>query len=154
MDEIDRAIIRHLQQDGRLSNLALAERVNLTPAPCLRRVRRLEDQGVIRGYQAVVEPVALDQGFTVILEIDLAVYDRESVDNFETTMTGFAEVTELHRLFGTPDYYAHIATADLTAYESFLTEQVLTIPGIARVSSRFPMKKLKSPASAFGPDVA
>ncbi|MFO6453459.1 MULTISPECIES: Lrp/AsnC family transcriptional regulator [unclassified Aeromicrobium] len=144
LDGLDHAIIDNLRSDGRMSNVALADRVGLTPAPCLRRVQRLEAEGVIRGYQAIVSPDALGQGFEVFLDIDLTDFARGSIDAFETSMTGFAEVIELHRLFGTPDYHARIATADTAAYEAFLTDHVLTIPGISRVSSRFAMKTLKS----------
>lgn len=144
LDSLDNAIIDNLRADGRLSNVALAGRVGLTPAPCLRRVQRLEAEGVIRGYQAIVNPEALGQGFEVFLDIDLTDFARGSIDAFETAMMGFVEVIELHRLFGTPDYHARVATADTTAYEAFLTNHVLTIPGISRVSSRFAMKTLKS----------
>lgn len=144
LDALDHAIIRNLRADGRLTNVALAERVGLTPAPCLRRVHRLEAEGAIRGYQAVVNPEALGQGFEVFLEIDLTDFARGSIDAFEAAMAGFEEVVELHRLFGTPDYLARVATSGTEAYEAFLTNHVLTIPGISRVSSRFAMKTLKS----------
>lgn len=144
LDGIDRAIIDRLRSDGRLTNVALADRVGLTPAPCLRRVQRLEAEGVIRGYQAVVDPVALGQGFEVFLDIDLTDFARGSIEAFETAMTDFDEVIELHRLFGSPDYIVRVATVDTAAYETFLTDHVLTIPGISRVSSRFAMKTLKS----------
>lgn len=143
MDRIDRAIIDALRRDGRISNVDLAEQVNLTPGPCLRRVQRLEADRVIRGYHAEIAPEALGRGFEVFLDVELTTFDRESVYGFEHAMAAFEEVTELHRLFGSPDYFVRIAVADLTAYEAFLTEQVLTIPGIQKVSSRFTMKTVK-----------
>ncbi len=145
LDETDRAIIDHLRRDGRASNVSLAEAVHLTPGPCLRRVQRLEAEGVIQGYAAQIDPAALGQGFEVILDVELAAYDRATVDGFETRMAGFDEVVELYRLFGSPDYYVRVAVADLETYERFLTEQVMTNPGISKVSSRFAMKVLKSP---------
>lgn len=148
LDDIDRAIIAHLREDGRLSNVALAEKVHLTPGPCLRRVQRLETEGVILGYTAQVNPSALDQGFEVILDVELTAYDRATVEGFESTLRGFDEVVELYRLFGAPDYFVRVAVADLEAYEHFLTEQVITIPGVSRISSRFAMKVLKSPRPA------
>ncbi|EFV14705.2 Lrp/AsnC family transcriptional regulator [Segniliparus rugosus] len=144
LDSTDRAIISHLQEDGRLSNVALADRVHLTPGPCLRRVQRLEADGVILGYRAVVDPSALDQGFEVMLEVALTVFDRASVEEFEATMAGFPEVLELYRLFGSPDYFVRVATKDLAAYEAFLTNRVMTIPSVQKLSSRFAMKVLKS----------
>jgi len=144
LDDVDRAIIDHLRQDGRLSNVALADRVHLTPGPCLRRVERLEAEGVILGYSADVAPEALGQSFEVILEVELTVYDAGTIAHFEATMAAFDEVVELYRLFGSPDYFIRVAVADLPAYERFLTEEVITIPGIAKVFSRFAMKVLKS----------
>jgi DNA-binding Lrp family transcriptional regulator len=146
LDDVDRAIIDHLRADGRLSNVALAELVHLTPGPCLRRVQRLEAEGVLRGYSAQVDPAALGEGFEVILDVELTVYDLATVERFETTMVGFDEVVELYRLFGSPDYFVRVAVADLEAYEHFLTQQVITIPGISTVHSRFAMKVLKSRA--------
>lgn len=144
IDRIDRAIVDELSRDGRLSNVALAEKVHLTPGPCLRRVQRLEAEGIIRGYRAEIDPGALDRGFVVMVDLDLAVYDRATVANFEETAAGYPEVIELHRLFGTPDYFLRIAVADLPAYEQFLMEKIQTIPGISKVHSRFAMKVVKS----------
>ncbi|WP_172805645.1 Lrp/AsnC family transcriptional regulator [Brachybacterium avium] len=148
LDDIDRAIIDHLRTDGRLSNVALAEKVHLTPGPCLRRVQRLEAEGVILGYTAQVDPAALDQGFAVFLDVELTAYDRGTVEGFESSMRAFTEVVELYRLFGAPDYFVRVAVADLEAYEHFLTEQVITLPGVSRVASRFAMKVLKSQGPA------
>lgn len=144
LDDVDRAILEHLHADGRLSNVALADRVHLTPGPCLRRVQRLEADGVILGYAAQVSPAALGRAFEVILDVDLTAYDRGTVEHFETTVAAFDEVIELNRLFGSPDYFVRVAVSDLEAYEHFLTEQIITIPGVSKISSRFTMKVLKS----------
>ncbi len=144
MDDIDYAIIHELARDARIPNTTLADRVGLTPGPCLRRVQRLEADGVIRGYHADLDPAAVGQGFEVLIEIELTDFSRESVDVFETTMSAHPEVIELYRLFGSPDYFARVAVADLAAYDAFHVDKVLTIPGIQRVSSRFPMRILKS----------
>lgn len=144
LDDVDRAILEHLREDGRLSNVALADSVHLTPGPCLRRVQRLESDGVILGYAAQVSPEALGRAFEVILDVDLTAYDRGTVEHFETTVAAFDEVIELNRLFGSPDYFVRVAVSDLEAYEHFLTEQIITIPGVSKISSRFTMKVLKS----------
>ena len=144
MDATDRAIIDVLRQDGRISNVALADRVNLTPGPCLRRVQKLEADGVIVGYRAEVDPAAVGQGFEILLDVELTNFDRGSVDRFEGTMAMYDEVLELYRMFGAPDYFIRVAVADLPAYEAFLTDRVMTIPGVLKVSSRFPMKRIKS----------
>ena len=143
MDDIDRAIIAELMADGRISNVELADRVRLTPAPCLRRVQRLEAEGVITGYRAVVDPAAIGRGFEVIIDVTIT-NDLESVSAFENRMAEREEVVEVHRLFGMPDYFVRVAVADVVAYERFLTEHVLPLPGIQKVTSRFTMKTIKA----------
>jgi DNA-binding Lrp family transcriptional regulator len=83
------------------------------------------------------------RAFEVILDVELTNFDRKSVDRFENTMAAFDEVTEMHRLFGSPDYFMRVKVADLPAYEAFLSDRVMTIPGIQKVSSRFTMKAIK-----------
>ncbi|NEW36909.1 Lrp/AsnC family transcriptional regulator, partial [Nocardia cyriacigeorgica] len=117
MDSLDRAIIAELESDGRLTNVELAGRVGLTPGPCLRRVQRLEADGVIRGYRAVIDPGSIGRSFEVLLDLTLEGQDATTVARFEETMTGLDEVRELRRLFGTPDYFARVAVEDLDAYE-------------------------------------
>lgn len=143
MDDLDRAIIELLQGEGRLSNQDLAARVGLTPAPCLRRVRRLEAEGVITGYSAVVDPGALGRGFEVIIHADLVAKDLATVEAFEERVAAMEEVAELRRMFGIPDYLLRVQVADLPAYERWLTTQLMGDPAIARVDSRITMKLLK-----------
>lgn len=143
MDKLDRAIIAELERDGRISNVDLAARVGLTTGPCLRRVQRLEAAGVIRGYRAVIDPSAMGRGFEVLLDIDLQAQDAATVERFESTLAAAAEVTELRRLFGKPDYFVRVAVADLAAYETFLSNDIMTIPGVGRLHSRFAMKNIK-----------
>ena len=143
MDSLDRAILDQLQQDGRLTNQDLASRVGLTPAPCLRRVRRLEADGVITGYTATVDPAALGRGFEVIIHAELVAKDLPTVESFEQRLAAMDEVAELRRMFGIPDYVIRVQTADAEAYERWLTTQLLGDPAIARVDSRITMKLLK-----------
>jgi DNA-binding Lrp family transcriptional regulator len=143
VDDLDRAIIELLQREGRLSNQDLAARVGLTPAPCLRRVRRLEAEGVITGYAAVVDPAALGRGFEVIIHADLVAKDLATVEAFEARVAAMDEVAELRRMFGIPDYLIRVQVADLTAYERWLTTQLMGDPAIARVDSRITMKLIK-----------
>ena len=144
MDKIDRAIIDILRSDARISNVALAEKVNLTPGPCLRRVQKLEADGVLLGYRAAVNPDFDDRAFEILLDIELTDFSRHTVAQFEASMAAFPEVVEIYRLFGQPDYYARVAVRDLPTYERFLSDTLLALPGIQRVSSKFPMKVVKS----------
>jgi DNA-binding Lrp family transcriptional regulator len=143
MDKLDRAIIAELERDGRISNVDLAARVGLTTGPCLRRVQRLEAAGVIRGYRAIIDPAAMGREYEVLLDIDLQAQDAATVERFESTLAAAAEVTELRRLFGKPDYFVRVAVADLAAYETFLSNDIMTIPGVGRLHSRFAMKNIK-----------
>lgn len=143
MDALDRAIISELQIDGRLSNVELAARIGLTPGPCLRRVQRLETEGVIRGYRAIVDPDAIGRGFEVIVNVDLSTQEASAVAAFERDVTALGEVVECRRLFGRPDYFMRIAVADLGTYEVFLTQQIMSLTAIGRVTSHFAMKTLK-----------
>ncbi|MEU6607059.1 Lrp/AsnC family transcriptional regulator [Streptomyces shenzhenensis] len=144
MDGIDRAIIAELERDGRLTNVELAQRVGLTTGPCLRRVQRLEADGVIRGYRAVVDPAAVGRSFEVLIDLSLEAQDAETVRRFEETMARADEVVELRRLFGSPDYFVRVAVADLAGYEAFLSHHVMTIPRIKNVVSHFTMKTVKA----------
>lgn len=144
MDTLDRAIVDQLQVRGRLTNQELADRVGLTPAPCLRRVRRLEAEGVITGYTALVNPAALGRDFEVIIYADLVAKDLATVASFEERLVAMDEVAELRRMFGIPDYFIRVQTADLAAYEQWLSLKLMGDPAIARVDSRLTMKLLKS----------
>lgn len=143
VDTLDRAILDQLRFDGRLSNTTLADRVGLTPAPCLRRVRRLEQDGIITGYRANVDPAAEGRAFEVLINVDLIVKDRATVLAFEDRVAAFHEVLEMRRMFGLPDYQLRVATTDLAAYEAFVTDKLEDTPGIARVDSHLTMKRVK-----------
>jgi DNA-binding Lrp family transcriptional regulator len=143
LDELDRAILFHLQRDGRLTNIELARRVGLTPPPCLRRVRRLEEAGIITGYRAQINPEAMGLGLEVMVSIEVSVSDLKTLEGLEATIVAYPEVVEFRRLFGTPDYYLRVLVADYAAYEAFQTTKIIGIPGVARVISQPTMKKLK-----------
>jgi Lrp/AsnC family leucine-responsive transcriptional regulator len=144
MDRLDRAILRHLQDEGRLSNVELAARVNLSPSPCLRRVRALEERGAIRGYHADIDPAAVDRGFEVIVHAELSLKDRATVEAFEERIAQMDAVIECRRMFGIPDYVIRVAVADAPAYETFYMTQLAELPGLARVNSQFTMKTVKA----------
>ncbi|MFC4035434.1 Lrp/AsnC family transcriptional regulator [Streptomyces polygonati] len=144
MDAIDRSILRELQADGRLTNQELAQRVGLTPSPCLRRVRQLEDDGVIRSYRAVVDPAAVGRGFEVFASVEVR-RDRASVAAFEERLRTIPDVVEAYRLYGAPGSLLRIAVADSDAYERFWTDRLIALPGVTDVNSQMIMKRIKSP---------
>lgn len=145
MDAIDRRIIAELQRDGRLSNVELADRVGLTPAPCLRRVKRLETDGVILGYTAQIDPKAIGRGFDVLVFVDLTRKDRATFEAFEAGVAALTEVIEVRRMFGLPDYLIRVATDSLEAFETFISSKLGDVPGVEKLDSHIPMKLIKSP---------
>ncbi|MFD5126639.1 Lrp/AsnC family transcriptional regulator [Streptomyces olindensis] len=144
LDALDREILFHLRQDGRLSNVELAKRVGLTPPPCLRRVRRLEEAGVITGYRAVIDPGALGRALEVLIDVDIYAQDRRTVEEFETTVASYEEVIEFRRMYGRPDYFLRVAVADHTAYEAFLMGRLSGLPAVLRLESHLTMKTIKA----------
>ncbi|WAL94140.1 Lrp/AsnC family transcriptional regulator [Streptomyces sp. Je 1-369] len=144
MDEIDRSILRELQNDGRLTNQELAARVGLSASPCMRRVRQLELDGVIQGYRAVVSPEAVGRGFEVLVSIEVR-RDRETVEAFEAALQDIPDVIEAYRLFGSPGCLLRIAVADLAAYERLWIERLTTLAGVTEVNSQIIMKRIKEP---------
>jgi DNA-binding Lrp family transcriptional regulator len=145
MDRIDRAILWQLQGDGRLANTELADRVGLSPSPCLRRVRALEEAGIITGYRAVVDPVAVDRGFQVLVHVTMTVGNRASdMTEFEARVAELDEVTECRRMFGDPDYLLWVAVADLATYEKLYMDKLVSLPGVARTSSQLTMRTIKA----------
>ena len=144
MDHIDRHIVRELQADGRLTNQELAQRVGLTPSPCLRRVRQLEQDGVILGYRAIVDPRAVGLGFEVLVSVEVR-RDRETVEAFEAALQELPDVVEAYRLFGSPGCLLRIAVADIDTYERLWIERLTALPGVTEVNSQIVMKRIKEP---------
>jgi Lrp/AsnC family leucine-responsive transcriptional regulator len=144
MDKVDRAILTHLQEDGRLSNVELAERVGLSPSPCLRRVRSLETAGVITGYRAALDPAKVGCGFQVLVHVTMATGDRQAtMEAFEAGVAAIDEVIECRRMFGDPDYLLWVAVADLAAYERLYMGKLVGLPGVARTTSQLTLKTVK-----------
>jgi DNA-binding Lrp family transcriptional regulator len=143
IDDLDRAIIAELRVGGRISNIELGRRVGLTPAPCLRRVRRLEELGVIRGYRADIDPEAEGRGMEIIAFVDISQMTQAAIEEFESGVVQFDEILEARRMFGSPDYLLRVTVPDHHAYEAFITTKLSTVPHIARVVSHQTMKNLK-----------
>src|ERR1700759_1048882 len=143
MDRTAREILSHLQEDGRLSNAELAERIRLSPSATLRRVRNLEASGAIAGYHADIDPAAVGRGFQVTVHATLLLRNRETIEACEAAVAVLDEVVECQRMFGDPDYLIRVAVADAQAYERFLINTFADLPGLARMTSQFTMKTIK-----------
>jgi DNA-binding Lrp family transcriptional regulator len=144
VDSVDREIMFHLAKDGRLTNVELAKRVGLTPPPCLRRVKRLEEVGAISGYRAVIAPEALGRELEVLVDIEIYANDRKTVEEFEDTVAAYDEVVEFRRMYGRPDYFVRVAVAGHADYESFVTDKLMPLPAVQRIDSHLTMKEIKT----------
>lgn len=143
LDDIDRLILRELQSDGRLSNQDLADRVGLSPSPCLRRVRMLEAAGVIAGYRAVVAPKAVDLAITAFVRLRLASHEGSTVDAVEARLREIPHIVEAHLLAGDWDYLVRIVTPSFEDYERLLREHVRAIPSLAAIDTTFAFAETK-----------
>lgn len=137
MDKKDFQILHQLQLDARLSNHELAQRVNLSPSPCLRRVRQLEQSGVIRGYTAIVDQQAFGLPITVFIRIALERHDTATVGEFERRIREIDEIMDCFLMTGQRDYLLRVVASSLEGYERFIREVIHTIPGIASIDTSF-----------------
>lgn len=143
LDSIDRAILRVLQKEGRIQNVELAERVGLSPSPCLRRVRLLEEAGVIERYVAVVDPARVDLALQVFARVWLTGQDEETVVPFVEAVRKLPQVVECHLMAGDCDFILKVVAADLDAYRRFQIEHLGRIKGVRNIKTEIPMQKVK-----------
>ena len=146
LDAIDRKILDALQADGRISNVDLAARVHLSAPQCLRRMRALEERGVIRGYRALASPQHLGLGVVayVHLNIDADAFGR--VREIEQTIRAFPQILECHTVSGDYDYLLKVVARDLKSLSQFLTDRLMQTPGVADVRSMICLEEIKAPA--------
>ncbi|CTQ52119.1 Leucine-responsive regulatory protein [Roseibium album] len=146
MDAKDRQIIRALQADGRMTNQDLADHVNLSPSPCLRRLRNLEASGAIRGFSVDVDAHAYGLPITVFVRIRLERHNEDDVRNFESRIQRIDEVLECHVLTGAMDYQLRVVVSSLDAYEEFIRNNIHPIGGIASIDTSFVYGHVKKTA--------
>jgi Lrp/AsnC family leucine-responsive transcriptional regulator len=135
IDDKDDQILRVLAQEGRISNLDLAERVSLSPSATLRRVQALEAVGVIRGYRAVLDPAKLGVGFTAYIAVGLSVHTKAAQTAFEQAMRAAPQVRECHNITGAVEYLLRVEAADLPAYKRFHTDTLGNLPQVATITT-------------------
>lgn len=136
LDSIDLMILRELQQDGRLSIVDLAQRVGLSPSPCLRRVRNLEERGVIAGYRALLSAQAVGLGLQVFVFYRVASYDRRQIEKLRSAIHAIPEIVASYSVSGDHDGMLHVMVPDLTGFERLMQEKLLALP-IRDVRSSF-----------------
>jgi Lrp/AsnC family leucine-responsive transcriptional regulator len=143
LDKIDVKILKRLQQDARISNVKLAEEVGLSPAPCLRRVKALEESGVIRRYVSLVDPGAVGLSVTVFVQISLDLQVEGRLEIFEKAIMKRPEVLECYLMTGDSDYLLRVVVPDVAAYERFLRDALTRIESAAGIKSSFALKQVK-----------
>lgn len=143
MDSIDRAILRELQRSGRIPNNDLAERVGLSPSPCLRRVRRLEADGIIAGYSAVLDREAVGCAYEPIVWVTLTSVTRASMVEFEAAIQEIPAIVEAARMMGQPDYLLRVVAADADAFEALYMDDLAALPHVQTLTSQLAMKVVK-----------
>jgi Lrp/AsnC family transcriptional regulator, leucine-responsive regulatory protein len=143
VDEIDRNILKTLQENARITNADLADKVGLSPAPCLRRVRALEERGVIRKYVTLVDPNAINLGVTVFVQITLDLQVEGRLEIFEKSILKRPEVLECYLMTGDSDYLLRVVVTDVAAYEQFLKQSLTRLEGVAGIKSSFALKQVK-----------
>ena len=144
LDPMDRAILAVLGADGRISNVALAEKVHLSPSACLRRLRRLEDGGVIDRYAAVIDPAKIGKTTSVFVDISLSSQRDDLLDSFEAAVKEVPGVMSCHLMAGDADYVVQILCADVEDYERIHRSYLSRLPGVIRLRSSFALRTVCS----------
>lgn len=141
IDAIDRKILRILAEEGRINNLALAEAVNLSPTPCARRVKRLEQLGIIQGYRAELDRAALGYSLSIFIAVTMDKHTPERFEHFEEAVKSFPEVIGMSIVTGrVEDFLLHVVVKDMAAYEAFLLGKLNRLPGVHNVHSSFELR--------------
>jgi Lrp/AsnC family leucine-responsive transcriptional regulator len=146
LDDLDTKIIAALQKNGRLTNVELAERIGLSPSPCLRRVKRLERDGYIGAYRAVLDRNRVGLGFTVFVGVRLEAHANDRAATFEDSVLEMREVIGCHMVSGTVDYLLEVVVPDLAHYQKFLVDRLLALPIVREVQSSIAINTLKASA--------
>jgi Lrp/AsnC family leucine-responsive transcriptional regulator len=143
IDSYDRNILKQLQSDGRVSNQDLADRIGLSPSPCLRRVRALEESGVIQGYRAMVDAQTLGYSLMALVHVAMDKHTPERFENFDAAIRKIPEVLECLLITGqTADYQVKVVARDMESYQELLLNRINRIPGVTGVHSSFVLRRV------------
>jgi Lrp/AsnC family transcriptional regulator, leucine-responsive regulatory protein len=146
LDPIDRRIVAELQANGRLTNVELADKIGLSPSPCLRRVKRLERDGYIEGYRAALRRDRIGLGFSVFLGVKIDGHANERALQFEKAIVAMPEIVACHLVSGEADYFLEVVVPDLADYQRFLVDKLLNLPIVREVRSNIAIQTLKAGA--------
>jgi Lrp/AsnC family leucine-responsive transcriptional regulator len=143
LDDIDRRILTALQENARMSNVELSDRVGISPSPCWRRVRDLEQRGVISRHVTLLDPASIGLPVSVFVQVSLERQVETALEEFERSVRNWPEVMECYLMTGDADYMLRVVVADLDAYHRFLVDNLTRVPGVASIKSSFALKQVK-----------
>lgn len=146
LDGFDVAILQALQENARATNVEIAEKVNLSQSPCLRRIRLLEEQGVIRGYRADLDRQAVGLELTVFVSFKVIRHTRENAQEFQQALMDIPEVVSCYMISGDLDFLAEVVVENLAAYERLLSDRLLVLPQVTDIRSNFAIRSVKTGA--------
>ncbi len=146
IDDVDRRLLAALQAEGRISIVELAERINLSKTPCLKRLRRLERAGVIKNYRADLDPTKINCGYLVFVQVKLENTRRDCLEGFNRAVMDVPEIMSCHMLSGGYDYLLKVRTQDMSAYRTLLGDVISDLPGVAQTATFPVMEEVKDKA--------
>ena len=144
LDAVDRAILRHLQEDGRITNAKLAEKLSLSETPCWRRLKRLEAEGYIEGYQANLNRRKLGYGVLAFVQLSVSIHTDEATARFENVVRSCPEVIACHNITGQADFLLQVVAPDLDSYGAFIDRVFRKLPEIRAIHSSVSLREIKA----------
>ena len=142
LDKTDYRILHYIQSNAKMPNTELAEKLSLSPSPCLRRVKALEKNGVIKRYVGIIDPVLVGLPISVFITVSLRNQGRDSLEEFEAHISNYEEIMECYLMTGNSDYLLRVITPDVESYEHFLLDKITTIPSVGNIESSFSLKQV------------
>lgn len=142
LDKIDLRILNLIQSNARISNTELADAVGLSPSPCLRRVKALEANGILKRYVGIVDPVLTGLPISIFVTVSLRSQDRAALEEFESYIVNYPEIMECYLMTGNSDYLLRVVMSDLQSYEEFLLDKLTRIPCVSNIESSFSLKQV------------
>ncbi|MBR9866116.1 MAG: Lrp/AsnC family transcriptional regulator [Oceanospirillales bacterium] len=144
LDRYDRHILAALQDDGRISNQQLADKVGLSSAACWRRVKTLDEKGILKKYTALVNPEALGYDLCVLIMVTLIRHRQDHATEFQQAVQGYPEVLQCFAVTGDADYVLRVIIQSMAAYDRFLNDKIFSLPGVSQVKSNFALREIKN----------
>ncbi|MGB1800051.1 MAG: Lrp/AsnC family transcriptional regulator [Gammaproteobacteria bacterium] len=142
LDKTDCQLLHHIQSNAKIANTELADKLGLSPSPCLRRVKTLEKNGVIKRYVGIIDPILVGLPISVFITVSLRNQGRDALEEFESYISSYEEIMECYLMTGSSDYLLRVIMPDMESYEQFLLDKITTIPCVDNIESSFSLKQV------------